>query len=223
MTATCVPLRSCPGLISHRYNHGGVWPTSVGVQIEGHLAATNRMAPAMLQIPGSARYLPMTAVVVFTGTRFLTAFQPDVGASPPGSDDPRATKKIRADAEPATPECSNGVDWNGTVMLKQSKVPLGQANKQVAVVDGTTPAADLATAGADLLAAVIAGDAPATISASQFLALIAAAQYFLAEDLLNPLGEYAEPVLDNLTTPLVCSTPCRPVFMCFDGRTSCDA
>lgn len=57
--------------------------------------------------------------------------------------------------------------------------------------------------GADLFAAVLLGNAPVRLSAAQVLELIAAAQYFLAEDLLEPLGEYAAPVIAALDIPLV--------------------
>lgn len=62
---------------------------------------------------------------------------------------------------------------------------------------------DAVTAGADLLAAVIGSEAPPQISGTQLLALVAAAQYFLAEELLEPLSGYAEPVISALDVQLV--------------------
>lgn len=46
------------------------------VQVEAHNAATNSTAPAMLRVPGSKRFVPITMLVTITGTRFLTSFPP---------------------------------------------------------------------------------------------------------------------------------------------------
>lgn len=188
------------------------------MQIEAHLAATNRMAPAMLQIPGSARYLPMTALVVFTGTRFLTTFPPQDASSPargPGSES--AAKRIRSAAAPedSALDCNDGPADGGNGVVHPSK---SESEKQLALAQVTAPIEDLADAGAESLAAVIAGDAPAKISAAQVLELIAAAQYFLAEDLLEPLGDYAEPVIAALNTPVVRRCSCLWLCSCVGGK-----
>ena len=163
------------------------------MQIEAHYAATGRMAPAMLRIPGASRMVPTIPAVAFTGTRFLSTLSlqntcleeiPEPAATDASLESaPTPTSQIALTPLSRGPSDGDAEATNATALLGGTHTG----------ASGTGPAV-----GAELFAAVVSGDAPAKVSANQLIALIERAQYFLAVDLLDPLRIYAEPVIAAL-------------------------
>lgn len=164
---------------------------------------TKRMAPAMLRVPGGQRLVPVATLITYT-PRFLTSFEfPSLDSEVASwADGMRASQQVSS----SNSELPTPAQYCGGAQLGQGHGDGEAADMPHDCALSGLPADGIAE-GPDLFAAVISGDVPARLSAAQALALITAAQYFLAEDLLEPLGRYVQPVIATLDVSLVRSAP----------------